>query len=146
MMMRSFISSYYIILCLLLLVGCCLVVHQWITPMGTLLSLLEKLKLSNVDGGPGKKLADLNANATKSNTSDGEICRKIIDELFSACNPDDSACFNPNGQSFAVSTEQVCAAVNTPTNLFFEVIGNESDGFVDKCTFCELYLSLFCAI
>ena len=106
----------------------------------------EKLNLYDADGGLGKKLADLKANATKSKTSDEKICIKVMEELFSACNPDVSTCSNPNGQSFAVSTDQVCDAVNTLPKLLFEAIGDEFDGFVDKHTFCELYLSLFCAI
>ena len=106
----------------------------------------EKMNLYNADGGLGKKLADLKANAIESNTSKEGICIKVMEELFSACNPDVSTCSNPNGQSFAVSTEQVCAAVNIPMKLLFEVIGDEFDGFVDKYTSCELYLSLFCAI
>ena len=70
-------------------------------------------------------------------------CTEVLQELFSACNPNDSTCTNPNLQSFAVSTEQVCNAVNTPKKLLFEAIGDEFDGFVDKFAKCKLiYLGL----
>ena len=80
---------------------------------------------------------------SNTHTHNVEICSKVMEDLFSACNPDVSTCSNPNGQSFAVSTEQVCAAVNTPTKLLVKAISDEFDGFVDKCLFCELYLSFF---
>ena len=70
--------------------------------------------------------------------------------MFSACNPDDDTCTNPNIQSFAVTIDQVCAAVNTPKKLLFETIGDEFDGFADQFTerkfkfhFCAAKVKIF---
>ncbi len=37
-----------------------------------------------------------------------------------------------NQQTFQVTVDQVCDAVNTRTKLKFEAIGDEYDGFVDE--------------
>ena len=102
---------------------------------------VEQLNLYNADEGLSTKLAGIKAKAVYSNIGDSTKCTEVLQELFSACNPNDSTCTNPNLQSFAVSTEQVCAAVNTPKKLLFEAIGDEFDGFNDKFTECKwIYL------
>ena len=93
---------------------------------------VEQLNLYNADEGVSAKLADIKAKAVDNSIGDLTICTEVLQELFSACNPNDSTCTNPNLQSFAVSTEQVCNAVNTPIKLLFEAIGDKFDGFVDK--------------
>ena len=98
---------------------------------------VAKLNLYNADEGVSTKLANIKAKAdSKSNNQ--TTCEEVLQDLFSACNPDDGTCTNPNVQSFAVTTEQVCAAVNTPKKLLFEAIGDEFDNFADKSTNCKL--------
>jgi hypothetical protein len=59
-------------------------------------------------------------------------CKAVLSELFTACDPSEAKmCTNPNTESFAVSTNQVCQAVNTPKKLKFESVGEEFDGFTD---------------
>ena len=98
------------------------------------------LNLYNADQGVSTKLANLKAKTIDSSSASQATCDEVLQDLFSACNPDDDTCTNPNQQSFAVTTDQVCAAVNTPKKLLFEVIGDEFDNFADKFTECELTL------
>lgn len=99
---------------------------------------VAKLNLYNADDGVSTKLANIKAKALDSNSYNQTTCEEVLRDLFSACNPDDGTCTNPNVQSFAVTTEQVCAAVNTPKKLLFEAIGDEFDNFADKFTDCKL--------
>ena len=78
---------------------------------------VEQLNLYNADEGVSAKLADIKAKAVDNNIGNLTKCAEVLQELFSACNPNDSTCTNPNIQSFAVSTKQVCNAVNTPKKL-----------------------------
>ena len=97
------------------------------------------MNLYNADQGLSTKLANI-----KAKTSDPATCDEVLGDLFSACNPDDETCTNPNVQSFAVTTEQVCAHVKTPKKLLFEAIGDEFDGFVDKFAPGKLLLTVTC--
>ena len=81
--------------------------------------------------------------AVENNAGNIETCTEVLDSLSSACNPDVTTCTKPNTQSFAVSTEQVCAAVNTHTKLLFEVVGDEFDNFADKLSPCKYLIFLF---
>jgi len=81
--------------------------------------------------------------AVENNAGNSETCTKVLDSLSSACNPDVTTCTKLNTQSFAVSTEQVCAAVNTHTKPLFEVIGDEFDNFADKLSPCKYLIFLF---
>ena len=103
---------------------------------------VAQLNLYNADEGVSIKLANIKAKATGSNMADQAICDEVLQDLFSACNPDDDTCTNPNVQSFAVTTDQVCAAVNTPKKLLFEAIGDEFDNFADKFTERKLNVSV----
>jgi len=84
------------------------------------------------------KLVRIKSNAT--DHTDIDRCNAVLHKLFTACDPSMVTCSNPNVESFQLSTEQVCAAVDTPTKLLFETIGDEYDGFIDesadsKCKF-----------
>ena len=93
---------------------------------------VANLNLYNADQGVSAKLASIKANAL--DHTNQITCDEVLRDLFSACNPDVDTCTNPNMQSFAVTTEQVCAAVNTPKKLLLEAIGDEFDNYADKFT------------
>jgi hypothetical protein len=93
---------------------------------------LKGLNLYNADEGVNTKLKRLKEMAIDSNAANVAKCDSVLSDLFSACDPDERGCTNPNVQSFDVSINQVCAAVNTPKKLLFEVVGDEFDGFIDK--------------
>ena len=104
---------------------------------------VEQLNLYNAYQGVSAKLVDIKAKAVDNNIGNLTKCTEVLEALFSACNPKESTCTNPNLQSFALSTEQVCNAVNTPIKLLFEAIGDKFDGFVDKFVKCKfIYLGL----
>jgi len=103
---------------------------------------VAQLNLYNVDQGVSVKLANIKSKATASNSAIETKCDEVLNDLFSACNPDDSACTNPNVQSFAVTADQVCSAVNTPKKLLFEAVGDEFDNFADKFTECKSWFLL----
>jgi hypothetical protein len=58
-------------------------------------------------------------------------CKAVLSDLFTACDSSKGICTDPNIESFAVSTNQVCQVVNTPIKLKFETVGDEFDRFVD---------------
>ena len=87
------------------------------------------LSLFDADEGVGEKLAHVQS-LVQGDLSLGN-CKAVLSEFFTACDPEATTCTDPNIESFALSTEQVCAAVNTPVKLKFETIGDEFDGFTD---------------
>mmetsp|Transcript_6098 Transcript_6098/g.13359 ORF Transcript_6098/g.13359 Transcript_6098/m.13359 type:complete len:2718 (-) Transcript_6098:69-8222(-) len=91
----------------------------------------NQLNLYNADQGVAAKLSTLKSKAL-GNSANTQNCNAVLGELFSACDPDESTCTNPNVQSFAVSTQEVCDVVNSNKKLLFEVIGEEFDGLADK--------------
>lgn len=62
------------------------------------------LNLYDADEGIKAKLANLKQTATPSNAKNQAMCNDVLQNLFSACNPDDTTCTDPNTQSFALST------------------------------------------
>ena len=88
------------------------------------------LNLFDSDEDVKSKLARIQGNAV---VTDPTIlqCRQVLEQLYTACDPSKVTCSNPNVELFQVSTERVCAAVNTPTKLLFETIGDQFDGFVE---------------
>ena len=54
-------------------------------------------------------------------------CYEVLQEFRSACNPDEDSCDEPNSQTFQLSTEQVCSAVNSRTKLDVTATGNLFD-------------------
>lgn len=90
------------------------------------------LNLYDADDGVIDKLQYLKEKATDANAQNQDICKDVLQNLFSACNPDEETCTDPNSQSFALSAEDVCDAVNTRKKLLFEAIGDEFDGFANK--------------
>ena len=62
------------------------------------------LNLYDADEGVNAKLANLKQTATPSNAMNQAMCNDVLQNLFSACNPDDTTCTDPNTQSFALST------------------------------------------
>eukprot|EP00956_Cyclotella_meneghiniana_P043079 scaffold252072_cov169-Cyclotella_meneghiniana.AAC.1 len=90
------------------------------------------LNLYDADDGVIDKLQYLKGRATDANAGNKNICQDVMQNLFSACNPNEETCTDPNSQSFALSAEEVCDAVNTRKKLLFETIGDEFDGFANK--------------
>lgn len=91
----------------------------------------ESLSLFDAEEGVKDKLARIKERAQVTSPTLNQ-CKEVLHELFTACDPSKVTCSNPNIESFAVSTEQVCLAVKTSTKLLFEVIGDEFDGFGDE--------------
>ena len=54
-------------------------------------------------------------------------CYEVLQEFRSACNPDEDSCDEPNSQTFQLSTEQVCSAVDSRTKLDVTATGNLFD-------------------
>jgi hypothetical protein len=88
------------------------------------------MNLFDAEEGVKDKLKRIQGVARNGVTIDN--CKAVLSDLFTACDGASSGiCTNPNIESFAVSTNQVCAVVNTATKLKFETVGDEFDGFVD---------------
>jgi hypothetical protein len=88
------------------------------------------INLFDADEGVKDKLNRVKELASQTVTINN--CKEVLSELFTACDPSEAKiCTNPNTESFAVSTNQVCQAVNTPKKLKFESVGEEFDGFTD---------------
>jgi len=73
----------------------------------------------------------------KNLTADGnaithESCANVLEEFHASCNPNEDSCSQANQQSFQVTTEQVCNAVNNSTKLKFSAIGAGFDRFDDE--------------
>ena len=89
----------------------------------------ENLNFFDADAGVRQKLLAIQGLA------EGEVnkgnCVAVLEQIFTACDPDQAECTDPNTESFQVSTDAVCDAVNTPTKLLLEAIGEEFDGFID---------------
>lgn len=57
-------------------------------------------------------------------------CSALLAELHSACSPfEDNGCSATNLQSYQVSVDDVCDAINTDVKLFFGSIFTELDGY-----------------
>ncbi|KAL7505952.1 hypothetical protein ACHAXN_004087 [Cyclotella atomus] len=90
----------------------------------------DKLHLFDAEDGVTDKLQRIKSLSTQRPITK-QNCAAVLDEIFTACDPSKAACSKTNVESFHVSTMHICAAVNTPTKLLFEVIGDEFDGFID---------------
>jgi hypothetical protein len=90
----------------------------------------DAINLFDAEEGVKDKLKRMQGVAKNGVTIDN--CKAVLSDLFTACDATKGICTNPNIESFAVSTYQVCSVVNTPTKLKFETVGNEFDGFVDE--------------
>ena len=95
----------------------------------------SNLNLYQFDVGIKQKLADVKALAIPSRNP--TQCTAVLEQFYSACDPTKDSCSNANQQTFQVTVDQVCDAVNTRTKLKFEAIGDEYDGFVDKAGSCK---------
>ena len=80
----------------------------------------------------GEKLQQVKSLVNISSSSDSTQCTNILKQFYSACDPTKQSCSIANPQTFQVTVDQVCDAVNTRTKLKFEAIGDEFDNFVDK--------------
>ena len=101
------------------------------------------LSMFDADEGVSMKLARIKLAAQQENPTQ-EQCVQVLEELFTACDKD--TCSNPNIETFQLSTEQVCAAVKTPTKLLFETIGDEFDGNVDESADREFKSTAYCSL
>jgi len=54
-------------------------------------------------------------------------CYAVLEELRSTCNPKEDSCDGPNHQTFQLSTEKVCSAVDSRTKLDVTATGNLFD-------------------
>ena len=63
-------------------------------------------------------------------------CGKLLSELHSPCNPLENSCSDPNKQSFQLSIDDVCDAVNTPVKLLLSSISEKMDGNHSRKIFC----------
>ena len=86
----------------------------------------------DADDGVRTKLNSIKNLVDTGNFTDEGTCVEVLEQIFTACDPDEPECTTPNTASFQVSVDAVCDAVNTPTKLLFEAIGEEFDKFVDK--------------
>ena len=93
---------------------------------------VKKLNLFALDQGIRQKLADVKALVAASSSSNSQQCGQILERFYSACDPMKESCSNANQQTFQVTIDQVCDAVNSRTKLKFETIGDEFDNFADK--------------
>ena len=89
------------------------------------------LNLFESDEGVKSKLARIQENAKVTDPTIAQ-CQQVLEQLYTACDPSKATCSSPNVESFQVSAERVCAAVNTPTKLLFKTIGDEFDGFITR--------------
>lgn len=95
----------------------------------------DKLHLFDAEDGVSDKLQRIKSLSSQQPVTK-QRCAAVLDEIFTACDPSKATCSNINVESFHVSTAHICAAVNTPTKLLFEVIGDEFDGFIDGEQIC----------
>jgi hypothetical protein len=58
-------------------------------------------------------------------------CEAVLEYFHSSCDPSKNSCSNANQQSFQVTVNQVCAAVNSKIKLKFASMGDEFDNFAD---------------
>jgi hypothetical protein len=93
---------------------------------------VSDLALFDADGGLSSKLQDLRNKVASSSSDNPDDCNAILSQFHTACDPSQESCSQSNQQSFQVTVDQVCAAVNSPTKLKFEAIGDEFDGFADE--------------
>ncbi len=98
----------------------------------------SELNLFQFDVGIRQKLADVKT--LVSSSSNSQQCGEVLEQFYSACDTTKDSCSNANQQTFQVTVDQVCDAVNTRTKLKFEAIGDEYDGFVDKTGDRESFL------
>jgi len=92
---------------------------------------VDELNLYQFDVGIKVKLEQVKALVGTSSSSDSDQCDNVLKQFYSACDTTKDSCSNANQQTFQVTVDQVCNAVNTRTKLKFESIGDEYDGFVD---------------
>ena len=91
----------------------------------------KKLDLFDTDQGIGETLKHVKNLAKWKSDTTREQCNTVLEEFHTACDPNEESCSSANQQSFPVTTKKVCDAVNTPTKLLFEVIGDDFDNLVD---------------
>jgi uncharacterized protein YukE len=93
---------------------------------------VSDLDLFDADGGLRSKLQDLRNKVASSSSDNPDQCNAVLSQFHTACDPLQESCSQANQQSFQVTVDQVCAAVNTPTKLKFDAIGDEFDRFADE--------------
>ena len=84
---------------------------------------IEMFDVRNQMGAKMDRIKSL-ANQADANMSKDK-CTELLSELHTACG--EESCTDPNMDSFQLSVDRVCAAVNTQTKLKVETIGNFYD-------------------
>ena len=92
---------------------------------------VSELDLFDADGGISSKLQRVKQDIADGTSDNTDQCNAVLSEFHTACDPLQDSCSKSNHQSFQVTVDQVCEAVNSPTKLKMEAIGDEFDGFAD---------------
>ena len=86
---------------------------------------VKELKLFDIDDDLPTKIARIQDLAADESSG----CNLLLEEFHSACSPDEQTCASVNDESFQLTVDQVCDAVNTTTFLHIEQIAEAYDGF-----------------
>ena len=87
----------------------------------------DELKLFDVDDELPVKISRIKALADEDTSS----CNALLEEFHTSCPHDQQTCSTANIESFQLTIEQVCDAVNTPTLLKVDQIAEAYDGFAN---------------
>jgi hypothetical protein len=88
------------------------------------------LKLFNLEQDMKTRLEEVK-NLISTHNNPYNQCEAVLKYFHSSCDPSKNSCSNANQQSFQVTVDQVCAAVNSKTKLKFASMGDEFDNFAD---------------
>ena len=97
----------------------------------------EQIDLFNFDDDLGTTLKNVKDKIKGSGSDTPGLCNEVLSFFHSACDPKEDSCSKANQQSFQVTIDEVCKAVNTKTKLKFKSMAEEFDGFVVGNTKCE---------
>ena len=87
---------------------------------------IEEIQLFDADNQLPAKIARIQDLAKNGDSN----CDDLLEEFHSSCSPTRQTCSSANEESFHLTVEQICDAVNTPTRLKIEEIANTYDGFL----------------
>ena len=86
---------------------------------------IEMFDVRNQMGAKMDRIKSLASQADANMSQESDKCTELLSELHTACG--EESCADPNMDSFQLSVDRVCAAVNTQTKLKVETIGNFYD-------------------
>lgn len=85
------------------------------------------LKLFDAEASLTKKIVKIKELAAASQSTDTDECKELLEEFHTACDVD--TCSNANDESFQMTVDDVCDAVNSPDLFDMEVIAEVFDDF-----------------